>query len=217
MNTEDVEFLIRDYFLSKSSDHPGRCTATAATVTTVANVMLVLDWGSDGTIKESWDSAIALLSEVGEVLIEAPDSRELKQWKKRGLNLKWEKMMAILVVGLSRSNKIPPHKRLKAVLQLLPEFERCHTRSVKSAVIDAVLDLVGQIDPDIMTNFLVVLMSKWETTRSFQQYFEEVIEDFKILLTDPPRHEPPAGDRTAAVLGHASKDREVFYLDKRND
>lgn len=212
MNTEDVEFSIRDYFLSKPSDRPALCKSTAAVVTTVANVMLVLDWGSDGTIKESWDSAIALLSEVGEVLIEAPDSRELKQWKKRGLNLKWEEMMEILVVGLSRSNKIPPHKRLKAVLQLLPEFERCHTRSVKSAVIDAVLDLVGQIDPAIMTNFIIVLMSRAETARSFSQYFREVIENFKILLTNPPRHEPPAGDHTAAVLGHASKDREKFYL-----
>lgn len=64
--------------------------------------------------------------------------------------------------------------------------------------------------------FLIVLMSKAETARSFQQYFEEVIQDFQILLTDPLRHEPPSGDRTAAVLGTASKNREIFYLNKEN-
>lgn len=210
--TENVEYSIRDYFLSKPNNRPALCKSTAAEVTTVANVMLILDWGSDGTIKEGWDSAIALLSEMGEVLAQVPTSPELTQWKRRGLSLKWEKMMGLLVVGLSRSTRMPPEKRLKAVLQLLPEFKHCHTRRIKSAVIDAVLDLIGQIDPAIMTNFLVILMSKWETTRTFEQYFEQVIEDFKFLLTDPPRHEPPAGDRTAAVLGHASKNRKMFYL-----
>lgn len=213
MNFNNVEYSIRDYFLSKPSERPALCKSTAVEVTTVANVMLVLDWGSDGTIKEGWDSAIALLSEMGEVLIEAPGSREQMQWKK-GLNVKWQAMMALLVVGLSRSNKIAPHKKLKAILQLLTEFDRYCARSIRSKIVDAVVDLVGQIDPGTIANFIVALMSRAETAPSFQQYFEEAIEDFKILLTDPPRHEPPAGDRTAAVLGIASQHREIFYLDE---
>lgn len=50
----------------------------------------------------------------------------------------------------------------------------------------------------------------------WQWYFNkkpELFGDADFWPIAPTRHEPPAGDHTAAVLGTASKHREIFYLD----
>ncbi|MEG4133071.1 hypothetical protein QUA41_31040 [Microcoleus sp. Pol11C1] len=50
----------------------------------------------------------------------------------------------------------------------------------------------------------------------WQWYIEkrpELFDDAEFWHKEPTRYEPPAGDRYAAVLGSASKNREVFHLD----
>ncbi|MEG4010494.1 hypothetical protein QUA41_31295 [Microcoleus sp. Pol11C1] len=50
----------------------------------------------------------------------------------------------------------------------------------------------------------------------WQWYFQkrpELFEDAEFWHKEPTRYDPPAGDLYAAVLGSASKNREVFHLD----
>lgn len=173
-NTEFLgSILIKDYL----QEHPNKRKALAQNVakqiTSVKLVLEVLDLGTSRKIRESFDATVMLLAECGNVIIStlnhlpkpSPDNKNLLV-----LEEKWE----ILITSIACSSNIPAQKRFDTIVKLIPDSNR---RSVKTAIIDALLIMEDEVDVESIKSQLEYFLSDSEHDQYVKEYAKEAMKD----------------------------------------
>lgn len=178
LNAPKTELLIKDYFLAAPADRPAQCEFVASYITTVDNVILVLDWGAYSTsaVNEAYESAFDLLIRCGKLLIETPDSPRLNQWR---WNVHFKKMLQLLMTGISFSPKIQPNDKLEAIVKILPLFNNRYWDSeIKLNVVKALLNLAYEVELNDLKNhvynFLSANFCLFEYDEPIRQYAQDI-------------------------------------------
>lgn len=172
LNAQNTELLIKDYFLASHADRPALCESVASHITTVDEVILVLDWGVTKT-EDYYDAAVDLLGQCGEILIEAITSEPIANLLERDA-ITYENELEILITGIALANRIPASKRLEVIASLNPSSRRM----VKAAIIDALEHLKdeAEVKSDTLTDCLAVFSADTEPDKYIRQYAKNALE-----------------------------------------
>jgi hypothetical protein len=173
----DYEFLgsilIKDYF----QEHPNKRKALAQNVakhiTSVNVVLEVLDWGTSRKIREGFDATVMLLAECGNIIISTVNHLPEPSPDNKNLNIlerKWE----ILITSIACTSNISAQKRFDSIIRLIPDSKR---RSVKIAIIDALLIMEDEIDVECIKNQLEHFLSDSEHDEYVKECAKEALED----------------------------------------
>lgn len=159
----NIEIQIKDYFYSNPSDRLAYYKYLGAQLIAVDSVILVLDWGADSAVEDSWGGAVDLLSEAGEVLLQIVESKELAQWKSGGfcLEVRLHRAIAMLAEGIAVAGKIPAHLRLAGTLSCWTEFNKysSHERDKhKTKIVSAIIRAIEISDLNDLKDYLVPLL-----------------------------------------------------------
>jgi hypothetical protein len=165
--------LIRDYFQSHPNKRKALAKNVAKQITSVNLVLEVLDWGTSRKIREGFDATVMLLAECEDVIIStlnhlpkpSPDNKNLLV-----LEEKWE----ILITSIACSSNIPVQKRFNTIVKLIPDSNR---RSVKTAIIDALLIMEDEVDVESIKSQLEYFLSDSEHDQYVKECAKEAIED----------------------------------------
>jgi hypothetical protein len=172
-NTLDLSIKIKGYFLSEPSDRPIQCKLIAKYLNSVKGILLVLDWSRKKTVKEPYDSAVDLLSECGKILLKVISNEEITSLLTRDV-IAYEEKLEVLITGIAFAHSIPSQERLEAITNLIPSSRR----SIKAAIIDALLILQDEVNSDILKYHLTRFLSKDELDEYIRQYAKEALEEF---------------------------------------
>ncbi|TAF07655.1 MAG: hypothetical protein EAZ77_09110 [Nostocales cyanobacterium] len=165
--------LIQDYFQSHPNNRKALAQKVARQITSVKLVLEVLDLGTSRKIREGFDATVMLLAECKNALISTlnhlskpnPDNKDLLV-----LEEKWE----ILITSIACSSNIPAHKRFDAIVKLIPDSNR---RSVKTAIIDALLIMDDEVDIQSIKSQLEYFLSDSEHDEYVKEYAKEAMQD----------------------------------------
>ncbi|AFZ60376.1 hypothetical protein H6G54_14565 [Anabaena cylindrica FACHB-243] len=165
--------LIKDYF----QEHPNKRKALAKNVaqyiTSTDTVLEVLDLGTSRKIREGFDATVMLLAECGNVIISTLNHLHKPDLDNKDLLVleeKWE----ILITSIACTSNIPVQKRFNAIVKLIPDSNR---RSVKAAIIDALLIMEDEIDIQAIKSQLEYFLSDSEHDEYVKEYAKEALED----------------------------------------
>lgn len=193
LNAPNTELLIKDYFLAAPADRPAQRKSVASHITTVDNVILVLDWGAYSTsaVNEAYESAFDLLIRCGKLLIETPDSPRLNQWR---WTVHFEKMLQLLMTGISFLPKIHPNDKLEAIIKILPLFgSRYCDSEIKLNVVKALLNLAYEVELDELKNhvynFLSANFRLFKYDEPIRQYAQNIFDEVYSNLAAMKKHE----------------------------
>ncbi|MBD2692283.1 hypothetical protein [Anabaena catenula] len=165
--------LIKDYFQEHPTKRKALAKNVAKYITSTDTVLEVLDLGTSRKIREGFDATVMLLAECGNVILStlnhlskpSPDNKDLLV-----LEEKWE----ILITSMACSSNIPAQKRFDAIVKLIPDSKR---RSVKTAIIDALLIMEDEIDIESIKGQLEYFLSDSEHDEYVKEYAKEAMED----------------------------------------
>ncbi len=180
MNVPNTELLIKDYFLAAPADRPAQCKFVASHITTIDNVMLVLDWGAYNAskINKVYESAVDLLTKSGKLLIEIPDNPILNQWRS---NIHFLKMLELLIHSISFSPEIKPNKKLETIIRILPLFNRRCGSEIKLNIVKSLLNLAYEVElnklKNCVYNFLSINFCVFEYDEPVRQYAQNVFDE----------------------------------------
>jgi hypothetical protein len=174
--TANVESVIEQYFLLPAGDRPLQCKVVAQHITTFTEVILVLDWGNtqNKEVYEAYDSAIDLLAQLGEFLIEFIDSKHVQSILKNTFGF-YETEFEILITALSLSDKLSFAQKLEGIIKMMPSPNRL----VKAAIVDALLDLKDEFPADIgiLQSHLVMYSSEHEPDEYIRLYAKTALDE----------------------------------------
>ncbi|MFM2061524.1 MAG: hypothetical protein RLZZ507_1194 [Cyanobacteriota bacterium] len=165
--------LIKDYFQSHPNNRKALAQKVAKQITSVKLVLEVLDLGTSRKIREGFDATVMLLAECGNVIIStlnhlpkpSPDNKNLLVLEK-----KWE----ILITSIACTSNIPVQRRFNTIVKLIPDSNR---RSVRTAIIDALLIMEDEVDVESIKSQLEYFLSDSEHDEYVKKYAKEAIED----------------------------------------
>lgn len=164
---------LKDYFQTHPNNRKALAKNVAQYITSIDTVLEVLDLGTSRKIREGFDSTVMLLAECGNIIIStlnhlpepSPDNKDLSV-----LERKWE----ILITSIACTSNIPAHKRFDSIIKLIPDSNR---RSVKTAIIDALLIMEDEIDAQAIKSQLEHFLSDSEHDQYVKEYAKEALED----------------------------------------
>lgn len=164
---------LKDYFQTHPNNRKALAKNVAQYITSIDTVLEVLDLGTSRKIREGFDSTVMLLAECGNIIIStlnhlpepSPDNKDLSV-----LERKWE----ILITSIACTSNIPAHKRFDSIIKLIPDSNR---RSVKTAIIDALLIMEDEIDVQAIKSQLEHFLSDSEHDQYVKEYAKEALED----------------------------------------
>jgi hypothetical protein len=165
--------LIKDYFQSHPNNRKALAQKVAKQITSVKLVLEVLDWGTSRKIREGFDATVMLLAECGNAIISTlnhlpkpcPDNQDFLLLEK-----KWE----ILITSVACNSNISAQKRFNTIVKLIPDSNR---RSVKTAIIDALLIMEDEVDVESIKGQLEYFLSDSEHDEYVKKYAKEAMED----------------------------------------
>ena len=163
---------IKDYFQSHPNNRKALAKNVAKYITSIDTVLEVLDLGTSRKIREGFDATVMLLAECGNVIIStlnhlaepSPDNQDLSV-----LERKWE----ILITSIACTSNISAQKRFDSIIRLIPDSKR---RSVKIAIIDALLIMEDEIDVECIKNQLEHFLSDSEHDEYVKECAKEALE-----------------------------------------
>jgi hypothetical protein len=174
MIKNNIEYVISEYFLLSPSDRPTQCKDVANNITTVDDIMLVLAWGNDREIQESYDSAVDLLAQCGEILLNFIDTEFVRGILRRNLFI-YEEELSMLTKGIALSDDLSFQKKMEGITKLMSSSRRV----IKAAIIDALSHIKDQTNADDLTirSHLTEFSSDNEPDQYIRQYAKnELIE-----------------------------------------
>jgi hypothetical protein len=172
-NDNTLDLLIKAYFLAAPSDRPIQCKFIAKYLNSVEGILLVLEWSRKKMVKESYDSAVGLLSECGKILFKVIDNEAITSLFTKDV-IAYEEKLEVLIKGIAFAHNIPPQERLKAITNSIPRSRRL----IKTMIIDALLILDDEINIDILKNHLASFLSNDELDEYVRQYAKDALESF---------------------------------------
>lgn len=173
LSENDPDFLIKGYFLANPSDRPIHCKFIAKRINSLEGILLILDWSRKKGVKESYDSAVDLLSECGRILLKVISNEAITSLVTKDI-IAYEEKLEVLIKGIALAHNIPSSERLKAITDLIPG----HRRLIKTAIIDALLTLQDEVDSDLLQYYLARFLSTDELDEYVRQYAQEALEEF---------------------------------------
>ncbi|WP_177176142.1 hypothetical protein [Trichormus sp. NMC-1] len=165
--------LIKDYFQEHPNNRKALAQNVAKYITSTNTVLEVLDWGTSRKIREGFDATVMLLAKCGNVILSTLNHLSKPSTDNKDLLVleeKWE----ILITSIACSSNIPAQKRFDAIVKLIPDSNR---RSVKTAIIDALLIMEDEIDVQSIKSQLEYFLSDSEHDEYVKEYAKEAMED----------------------------------------
>lgn len=172
-NDNNLDFLIKGYFLADPSDRPIQCKFIAKYLNSVKGILLVLDWSRKKNVKESYDSAVDLLSECGKILLKVIGNEEIRSLFTKDV-IAYEEKLEVLITGIAFAHSIPAQERLEVITHLIPSSRR----SIKAAIIDALVILQDEVNSDLLKYHLTRFLSTDELDEYVRQYAKDALEEF---------------------------------------
>jgi hypothetical protein len=170
---DNLDLLIKGYFLADPSDRPIQCKFVAKYLNSVKAILLVLDWSRKKTVEESYDSAVDLFSECGKILLKAINNEAITSLATKDI-VAYEEKLEVLIKGIAFAHNIPSQEKLEAITKLIPISRRL----IKTVIIDALLILQDEVNIDILKNHLASFLSAEELDEYVIQYAKDALEEF---------------------------------------
>jgi len=165
--------LIKDYF----QEHPNKRKALAQNVakyiTSTDKVLEVLDLGTSRKIREGFEATVMLLAECGNVIISTLNHLPKPSLDNKDVSI-LQKQWEIIITSIACTSKIFAQKRFDAIVKLIPYSNR---RSVKTAIIDALLIMEDEIDVQSIKSQLEYFLSDSEHDEYVKEYAKEALKD----------------------------------------
>jgi hypothetical protein len=171
-NDNTLDLLMKGYFLAEPSDRPRQCKFIAKYLNSVGGILLVLDWSRKKMVKESYDSAVDLLSECGKILLKVIVNEEITSLLTKDI-IAYEEKLEVLITGIAFAHSIPSQERLEAITNLIPSSRRL----IKAAIIDALLILQDEVNLEILKYHLNSFLSNDEPDEYIRQYAKDALEE----------------------------------------
>ncbi|MGL5874394.1 MAG: hypothetical protein ACRC2R_18835 [Xenococcaceae cyanobacterium] len=178
------KYSIENYFSANLNERAKLRQKYAENIKSEKDIFQILKLGNTYEIQDAYDGAVDLVAEChDEILIKAIDlatHQYLFQASQEQVRA-WEKNWEILIKGLSFSSTVPPHEKLSLILRLfLSDGNDRLTRLMKTAIVDALLNLEDEIGADIITTIIERFSSeKRESDEYIRDYAQEAIEDLR--------------------------------------
>lgn len=178
------KYSIENYFSANLNERAKLRQKYAENIKSEKNIFQILKLGNTYDIQDAYDAAVDLVAEChDEILIKAIDiatHQYLFQASQEQVRA-WEKNWEILIKGLALSSTVQPHEKLSLILRLfLSDGNDRLTRLMKTAIVDALLNLEDEIGADIITTIIERFSSeKRESDEYIRDYAREAIEDLR--------------------------------------
>jgi len=171
-NNNALELLIKGYFFAAPSDRPIQCKFIAKYLNSVEGILLVLDWSRKKIVKEPYDSAVDLLSECGKILLKVISNEVITSLFTKDV-IAYEEKLEVLITGIAFAHSISSQERLEAITNLIPSSRR----SIKAAIIDALLILQDEVNSYILRYHLARFLYTDELDEYIRQYAKEALKE----------------------------------------
>lgn len=165
--------IIENYFQEHPNKRKALAKHVAKHITSIDTVLKVLDWGTSRKIREGFDATVMLLAECGNVIISTLNHLQKTSTDDKDLFV-LEKKWEILITSIACASNIPAQKRFNAIVKLIPDSNR---RSVKTAIIDALVIMEDEIDAESIKSQLEHFLSDSEHDEYVKEYAKEALED----------------------------------------
>jgi hypothetical protein len=145
----DPDLLIREYFLSSSSQRAIARKAIIQSIKSVSSIFAILSWGASGKARDGYDGAVNLLAEIDRLsllksAIEEIIAKNYIQMLQNASTRSFaENFLEILIKAIACAYKIDATQRLRLLTQVLPQIDQ---RMLKAALIDALTILSSDLD-----------------------------------------------------------------------
>lgn len=175
LSENDPDLLIKEYFTAPPDDRTELRQFTAKHINSVDAVLEVLNWSRKKSVREAYDSAIALLAERGEILLKVANNNTIESSNTRNDVFASEEKWEILIKSIACACNINSEQKLNTIRKLIPNQTR---RLVKTAIIDALLIMQGEIDGDVIRRELEkYFVSSGELDEYVREYAKEALEE----------------------------------------
>lgn len=156
---------IGKYFLSSTEDRNRLRSYIASSTNSVESILKILEWSVKPDLVEPYDAAVALLSELDDVLLRT-NEEFIKQLcccnDVLALEEKWE----VLIRSIAFAESISIEERLYAITKIIPSQSR---RLIKSAIIDAIVSMQDDIGEGLVKVYLAYYSSEAEPDEIIRQ------------------------------------------------
>jgi hypothetical protein len=167
--------LIDEYFRLSPINRATVRKRTVAQIKSVSAVFAVLDWSLRGDIANSYDAAVDLLAECGDVLVKSIEYFNLENLRlyRSSNQIDSDTKLDVLINGIARASKLSAATRLKVIIQL----SSSKSRMVKAAIIDAAVLLVNQKNKKPISTLLTWFASSKEADDYVRRCAEEALAE----------------------------------------
>lgn len=157
----DPDLLIREYFLSSSTQRAISRKNIIKHIKTVASVFAILGWGASGKARDGYDGSVNLLAETGNFHLLKAVSLSAKEAyeqiiRNTGKEVFAENFLEILIKAIACAYQINANQRFRLLIDVVPQTDR---RVVKASIIDALLMIADEMDVhsvrEAIKNFVV--------------------------------------------------------------
>lgn len=171
----DPDLLIREYFITKPSDRKHLRKCTAKNVNSVEAILEILEWSTKNYIQEGYDGAVDILAECNDVVLKVASQRLIDRIPNRSNISAQEEKWEVLIKGIACSQVISAQRRFNVITKLI--LERNNSRSVKAAIIDALLIMQSEVDVNSIKSHLASFLTSNELDEYIQKSAKEAMEE----------------------------------------
>lgn len=173
-SSDEPDLLIREYFIAKLSLRAKSRKFTAKYINSIEIVLEILKWSRKKGVPEAYDSAIDLLSECGSILLKVANSDEIEKSNKNHDNIAIQEEWEVLIKGIACAYTLSAQERFNTITKLILTQK---TRLVKAAIIDALLMMQDEINPDAIKEHLAYFLSDHEADEYIRDYAQEAYKE----------------------------------------
>jgi hypothetical protein len=172
-----IEYLT-DYFNVNPNDRVNLKAITAKKIQSFTDILKVLDLANSLKIRERFDSSIALLAECkGSILVTAiQEILNLFHEHPKKAQKDEDYWVIVILALVCCQNHIGTNQKLKALESLFAVQSKL-TREVKTAIIDALSLLEGDVKSQLLVRQLNHFTNQNELDQYVRDYAQEVIEN----------------------------------------
>lgn len=171
----DPDLLIREYFITKPSDRKHLRKCTAKHINSVEAILEILEWSTKNYVQEGYDGAVDILAECNDVVLKVASQRLIDHIPNRSDISAQEEKWEVLIKGIACSQVISAQRRFNVITNLISETN--NSRSVKAAIIDALLIMQSEVDVNSIKSHLASFLATNELDKYIQKSAKEAMEE----------------------------------------
>lgn len=178
----DPDLLIREYFRSSSAQRAKLRKLIFKKIKSWQSVLAILAWSRRKEVSDAYDGAVDLLAECTDIYLLQNAAQYLESasllWGASSSNIgDWSSLddfWEVLIKGIACTYKTPAQERFQLILNL---FSVSNRRSMKAAIIDALVILSDEIDSQAIQNALSRFASLHEPDLYIRNYADEALQE----------------------------------------